>query len=154
MMNKTEFNATARILFPSRCFSSSIPELEIREMYPGTNGSTHGERNEINPAMNAAIGRDCIKSLLLGSAEGESGSSLFNPGSSINLDEVLGPFSTGQAQPKRATFLFHSKLDVKKRAAQPFSRSPLGNHGDRLWVGRKLKFVAVRQFSDRLSHRA
>jgi len=33
------------------------PAPEIRETYPGTKGSMHGERNEIRPAINAAIGR-------------------------------------------------------------------------------------------------
>jgi len=61
MTNKTEFNPTARILFPSRCFNSSTPEPEISEMYPGTKGSTQGDRNEINPAVNAAIDKDHIE---------------------------------------------------------------------------------------------
>ncbi len=36
------------------CFSSSTPIPESIEMYPGTSGSTHGERKETNPATNAA----------------------------------------------------------------------------------------------------
>ena len=37
--------------------SSSTPAPEISDTYPGTSGSTHGDRNEISPATNAAIGK-------------------------------------------------------------------------------------------------
>jgi hypothetical protein len=36
--------------------SSSTPTPEISDTYPGTSGSTQGERNETTPAINAAIG--------------------------------------------------------------------------------------------------
>src|SRR5437899_10667720 len=36
--------------------SSSTPAPEISETYPGTSGSTQGERNDTNPATKAAIG--------------------------------------------------------------------------------------------------
>ena len=36
--------------------SSSTPAPEISETYPGTSGSTQGERNEIRPAKKAASG--------------------------------------------------------------------------------------------------
>jgi hypothetical protein len=29
----------------------------MREIYPGTNGSTHGDKNEMIPARKAAIGK-------------------------------------------------------------------------------------------------
>jgi hypothetical protein len=41
----------------SLSFSSSTLAPEIREMYPGTRGSTHGDKNETIPARNTAIGR-------------------------------------------------------------------------------------------------
>ena len=55
-MNPIEFTITRRISWPCGDFSSSTPAPEIRETYPGTSGSTQGERNEIRPAKNAAIG--------------------------------------------------------------------------------------------------
>ena len=55
-MNPTEFTITRRISWPCGAFSSSTPTPEIRETYPGTRGSTQGERKEIRPAKNAAIG--------------------------------------------------------------------------------------------------
>src|SRR5437588_8180107 len=56
-MNITEFSITERISLPSCWRSSSTPAPEISDTYPGTSGSTHGDRNEINPATNAAIGK-------------------------------------------------------------------------------------------------
>src|SRR5436305_1254858 len=56
-MNITEFSITERITFESCCLSSSTPAPEISDTYPGTSGSTHGDRNEINPATNAAMGK-------------------------------------------------------------------------------------------------
>ncbi len=32
---------------------SSMETPDIKEIYPGTSGKTHGDRNEINPAANA-----------------------------------------------------------------------------------------------------
>src|SRR5207237_2694895 len=55
-MNITEFSITERISLPSCWRSSSTPAPEISDTYPGTSGSTHGDRNEINPATNAAMG--------------------------------------------------------------------------------------------------
>src|ERR1700728_2057509 len=55
-MKAAELNITLRKSCPSCDFSCSTPTPEIRETYPGTSGSTHGERNEIRPAKNAAIG--------------------------------------------------------------------------------------------------
>ena len=47
---------TRRISWPCGDFSSSTPAPEISDTYPGTSGSTQGERKEIKPAMNAAMG--------------------------------------------------------------------------------------------------
>jgi len=55
-MNPTEFVITRRISRPCDDFNSSTPAPEINETYPGTSGSTQGERKEISPAKNAAIG--------------------------------------------------------------------------------------------------
>src|SRR5579871_3103045 len=55
-MNPIEFTITRRINWPCGDLSSSTPAPEINETYPGTNGSTHGERKEISPAKNAASG--------------------------------------------------------------------------------------------------
>src|SRR5947208_9067032 len=57
-MNITEFSITERITFESCCLSSSTPAPEISDTYPGTSGSTHGDRNEINPARKAASDKD------------------------------------------------------------------------------------------------
>src|SRR4051812_30655230 len=42
---------------PGSLSAAAAPVPEIKEMYPGTSGSTHGDRNEIRPAANAAIGK-------------------------------------------------------------------------------------------------
>src|SRR5437879_8634912 len=55
-MNPTEFSMTLRSSCVSCDFSSSTPAPEISETYPGTSGSTQGDRNEMSPATNAAIG--------------------------------------------------------------------------------------------------
>src|SRR5581483_2075590 len=55
-MNPMELTMTRRISCDCGDFSSSTPTPEIRETYPGTRGSTQGERNEIRPATKAAIG--------------------------------------------------------------------------------------------------
>jgi hypothetical protein len=55
-MNPIEFTMMRRMSCDCGDFSSSTPAPEMRETYPGTNGSTQGERNEINPARNAAMG--------------------------------------------------------------------------------------------------
>jgi hypothetical protein len=56
-MNIKEFRKTLRIRRESCSLSSSTLAPEISDTYPGTRGRTQGERNEINPARNAAIGR-------------------------------------------------------------------------------------------------
>src|SRR6266481_5834647 len=56
MMNAAELNITLRKSSPSFIFSCSTPTPEIRETYPGTSGSTQGDKNEISPATNAASG--------------------------------------------------------------------------------------------------
>src|SRR6202158_1199484 len=57
MMKAAELSITLRKSSPSFSFSCSTPTPEIRETYPGTSGSTHGDRNEISPATKTA-GRD------------------------------------------------------------------------------------------------
>src|SRR5215467_10635054 len=56
MMKAIEFSMTLRSSEVSWIWSSSTPTPEISETYPGTSGSTQGERNETSPAMKAAIG--------------------------------------------------------------------------------------------------
>src|SRR5208282_5512647 len=56
MMNAAKLSITLRKSCPSCSFSCSTPTPEIRETYPGTSGSTQGDRNEINPATKAASG--------------------------------------------------------------------------------------------------
>ena len=51
-----EFTITRRMSCACGAFSSSKPAPEINERYPGTRGNTHGDRNEMSPAKNAAIG--------------------------------------------------------------------------------------------------
>src|SRR5437879_9055007 len=55
-MNPTELTITRRINCPCGDLSSSTPAPEIIDTYPGTSGNTQGERKEIKPAKNAAIG--------------------------------------------------------------------------------------------------
>ena len=55
--NVRELSITDFLNLLSCRFNSSTPAPEIRETYPGTSGKTHGDRNEIRPAKNAAIGR-------------------------------------------------------------------------------------------------
>src|ERR1700757_2085122 len=55
-MNPTEFTITRRINWACGDLSSSTPAPEISETYPGTRGSTQGDRNDTNPATKAAIG--------------------------------------------------------------------------------------------------
>src|SRR5215469_3251742 len=57
-----EFTITALIRLAFSAWSSSTEAPEINEIYPGTSGSTHGERNEASPATKAANanGRLCI----------------------------------------------------------------------------------------------
>src|ERR1017187_7689367 len=55
-MKARELSINLRSRCPSVDFSSSMPAPEIRETYPGTSGSTQGERNEIRPATKAASG--------------------------------------------------------------------------------------------------
>src|SRR5215216_4656519 len=50
-LNASELIITARrLLAPS--FRPSILTPEINEIYPGTSGNTHGDRNESTPAAN------------------------------------------------------------------------------------------------------
>ncbi len=55
-MNITEFSITVRSTRFSDRFRPSAPTPEISDTYPGTSGSTQGERNESKPARNAAMG--------------------------------------------------------------------------------------------------
>src|SRR6266702_3759585 len=56
-INIREFNSTVLNNLRSLDFNSSTLAPEIKDTYPGTNGSTQGERNEAIPARNAAIGK-------------------------------------------------------------------------------------------------
>ena len=56
MMKAAELSISLRRRWPSLDFSSSMPAPEISETYPGTSGSTQGERKEISPATKAASG--------------------------------------------------------------------------------------------------
>src|SRR5208282_807700 len=55
-MKAAELNITLRKSCPSCNLSCSTPTPEIRETYPGTSGSTQGERNEMSPATKTASG--------------------------------------------------------------------------------------------------
>src|ERR1700675_3904451 len=54
MMNAAELSITLRKSSPSFIFNCSTPTPEIRDTYPGTSGSTQGDKNEINPATKTA----------------------------------------------------------------------------------------------------
>src|SRR5215472_11633243 len=59
-MNPIEFTITRRISCACGDFSSSTPAPEISDTYPGTSGSTQGERKETSPARKAAVGRGSV----------------------------------------------------------------------------------------------
>jgi len=58
-IKKIEFNKTARLSLLSQVVfsvlspSSAKETPDMNETYPGTNGKTQGDKNEINPAANA-----------------------------------------------------------------------------------------------------
>jgi hypothetical protein len=52
-INMTEFTKTVRSRDASFALSRSSEVPEIMEIYPGTRGRTHGDRNEMSPAANA-----------------------------------------------------------------------------------------------------
>src|SRR6267154_6089388 len=56
-INMSECNSTVFNNLRSLFCSSSTLAPEIRETYPGTSGSTHGDKNETIPARNAVIGK-------------------------------------------------------------------------------------------------
>src|SRR6476469_7349679 len=56
-INMSECNSTVFNSLRSLFCNSSTLAPEIRETYPGTSGSTHGDRNETIPARNAVIGK-------------------------------------------------------------------------------------------------
>src|ERR1700723_4123516 len=56
IINAIELSITLRKSCPSFSFNCSTQTPEIREAYPGTSGSTQGDRNEINPATKTASG--------------------------------------------------------------------------------------------------
>src|SRR5208337_1200300 len=77
-MNAAELNITLRKSCPSCNFSCSTPTPDIRETYPGTSGSTQGERNEISPATKTASGSGKLVIFLYCSDPGNSRHHLFN----------------------------------------------------------------------------
>src|SRR5882724_11955786 len=56
-INMSECNSTVFNSLRSLFCSSSTLAPEIKETYPGTSGSTHGDKNETIPARNAVIGK-------------------------------------------------------------------------------------------------
>ena len=56
-INMSECNSTVFNSLRSLFCSSSTLAPEINETYPGTSGSTHGDKNETIPARNAVIGK-------------------------------------------------------------------------------------------------
>src|SRR5712675_736339 len=56
-INMSECNSTVFSSLRSLFCSSSTLAPEISETYPGTSGSTHGDKNETIPARNAVIGK-------------------------------------------------------------------------------------------------
>src|SRR5882757_4204737 len=56
-INISECNSTVFNSLRSLVWSSSTLAPEINETYPGTSGSTHGDRNDTIPARNAVIGK-------------------------------------------------------------------------------------------------
>jgi hypothetical protein len=58
-IKKRAFNKTIRLSLPMRpaspvlVLTSSTDTPDMKEIYPGTSGSTQGDRNEIRPAANA-----------------------------------------------------------------------------------------------------
>src|SRR5262249_37651892 len=56
-INMNECRSTVFSSLRSCASNSSALAPEISDTYPGTSGKTQGDRNEINPAKNAAIGK-------------------------------------------------------------------------------------------------
>src|ERR1700686_770045 len=56
MMKAAELSITFRKSSPSFSFNCSTPTPEINETYPGTSGSTQGDKDEISPATKTASG--------------------------------------------------------------------------------------------------
>jgi hypothetical protein len=56
-MKAAEFSISFRSTRSRWDFSSSTPAPEMSDTYPGTSGRTQGDRKEISPAKNAAMGR-------------------------------------------------------------------------------------------------
>src|ERR1039457_2579735 len=71
MMKAAELSITLRKSSPSFSFNCSTPTPEIRETYPGTSGSTQGDKNEISPATKAASGNGKLVISLYCSDRGE-----------------------------------------------------------------------------------
>src|SRR3979411_2241896 len=56
-ININECNSTVFNSLRSLVWSSSTLAPEIKDTYPGTSGSTHGDRNDTIPARKAVIGK-------------------------------------------------------------------------------------------------
>src|SRR5688572_16272547 len=52
-LKASEFAITARREFAAPSFKWSTLTPDIKEMYPGTRGKTHGDRNDSSPPANA-----------------------------------------------------------------------------------------------------
>jgi hypothetical protein len=65
-MNISELSMTERETLRSSALRASTVEPETSDTYPGTRGSTQGDKNDRMPATNAAIGkgRDDITPIL------------------------------------------------------------------------------------------
>src|ERR1700687_4707407 len=88
MMKAAELSITLRKSSPSFSFSCSTPTPEIRETYPGTSGSTQGDKNEISPATKAASGNGKLVISLYCSDRGE----VFTPYKMLWKVELLQHF--------------------------------------------------------------
>src|SRR5256885_15810370 len=79
----------------------------------------------------------------------ESGESLLQPRSGFGADECLRAGPSAQAQPNAAAFALDPQVNVEERTAAALLLDPFGEHRERLRIGGKFEFVAVRQFADR-----
>src|SRR5438270_2160885 len=73
--------------------------------------------------------------------------SLREPRFCIHLDELFRSRTSRQSHRERTAFAFDAEIDVEERAAAPFLIDPFSEHRERLRVGGKAEFVAVRQFA-------
>ena len=71
-----------------------------------------------------------------------------DPSCTISLNELLYAFPTCQRQPERPALALQAHVNIEEWTAVTLANCPLAYELKRAGVGRKLEFVAVREFSN------